>query len=121
MRQAATRQGVAPALIHAVIAVESAYRPRALSPRGAAGLMQLMPATAARYGVTDVFDPAQNIAAGARHLRALLDRYGQDPARALAAYNAGPAVAHWSNAETAAYVPAVLARYAAAQSPKTTP
>jgi soluble lytic murein transglycosylase-like protein len=83
--------------------------------------MQLMPATARLYGVTDVFDPRQNVDAGARHLRGLLDRYGQDLPRALAAYNAGAGAvdratlrrAAWPNAETAAYVPNVLGRYAA--------
>jgi soluble lytic murein transglycosylase-like protein len=120
VQRAADRQHLAAALVHAVIAVESGYRPRALSPRGAAGLMQLMPATAARYGVTDVFDPAQNIDAGTRHLRTLLDRYGQDAPSALAAYNAGSARARWRNAETAAYVPAVLLR-AAMPNPKVSP
>ena len=120
VRDAAAAERLSPALIDAVIAVESAYQVRAVSARGASGLMQLMPATAKRYGVTDVFDPRQNIAAGARHLRGLLDRYGQDLARALAAYNAGAGTidraalhrASWPG-ETAAYVPNVLGRYAA--------
>jgi soluble lytic murein transglycosylase-like protein len=120
VRTAATAQRLSPELIDAVIAVESAWRPRAVSARGASGLMQLMPATAKAYGVTDIFDPAQNIAAGARLLRTLLDRYDQDLARALAAYNAGARTIDrldsrrqgWPNAETAAYVPNVLARLA---------
>lgn len=117
---AALAERLDPALIHAVIGVESAYRPLATSPRGASGLMQLMPPTARDYGVTDIFDPRQNIAAGTRHLRTLMDRYGQDLARALAAYNAGagaidrarPRSAGWPNPETSAYVVRVLGRYA---------
>lgn len=124
VRNVAATEHLSPALIDAVIAVESAYQVRAVSRRGASGLMQLMPATARLYGVTDIFDPAQNIAAGARHLRGLLDRYDQDVARALAAYNAGAGAVRraalerqaWPNAETAAYVPAVLGRYAARRS-----
>ena len=124
VRAAAATERLSPALIDAVIAVESAYQARAVSSRGASGLMQLMPATAKLYGVTDIFDPRQNIAAGARHLRGLLDRYGQDVARALAAYNAGAgaidrAALHrggWPG-ETAAYVPNVLSRYAAQGTP----
>lgn len=115
---AARRGGVDPALLHAVIAVESAYNPRAVSPKGALGLMQLMPATAARYGVRNPFDVAENLAAGAIHLRGLLDRFSGDTALALAAYNAGSGavLAHGGRippyAETQRYVPAVLARYA---------
>ena len=124
VRAAAAAERLSPALIDAVIAVESAYRVRAVSARGASGLMQLMPATAKLYGVTDIFDPRQNVAAGARHLRGLLDRYGQDVARALAAYNAGAGAVdraalrrgNWPD-ETAAYVPNVLSRYAARGSP----
>ena len=81
------RHGVPPALVYAVIEVESAYRPAARSPKGAMGLMQLMPATMKQYAVTDPFDPTANIEAGTRHLRSLLDRY--DMNSALAAYNAG--------------------------------
>ena len=83
------RHGVDSALVHALIEVESAYRPSARSPMGAMGLMQLMPATAKRYALTDPFDPAGNIEAGTRHLRSLLDRYDDDIDWALAAYNAG--------------------------------
>ncbi len=87
IRDAANRHGVADDLLHAVIQVESAYRPNAQSPRGAMGLMQLMPATASRYNVGDPFDPAANIDAGTRYLRLLLDSYGMRGG--LAAYNAG--------------------------------
>ena len=81
------RHGVDPALVTAAIAVESAYRPNARSPKGAMGLMQLMPATASQYALVDPFDPTKNIEAGTRHLRSLLERYDVDSA--LAAYNAG--------------------------------
>ena len=81
------RHGVDPALVTAVIAVESAYRPNARSPKGAMGLMQLMPATASQYALVDPFDPTKNIEAGTRHLRSLLERYDVDSA--LAAYNVG--------------------------------
>lgn len=124
VRTAAAGERLAPALIDAVIAVESAYQVRAVSARGASGLMQLMPATAKLYGVTDIFDPRQNVAAGARHLRRLLDRYDQDIARALAAYNAGTGAIDRAGAqhgrwpsETTSYVPRVLGRYAALGSP----
>jgi soluble lytic murein transglycosylase-like protein len=119
---AAAAQRLDPHLLRALIAVESAFRPDAVSRRGAAGLTQLMPETARDYGVTDIFDPHQNIEAGARHLRWLLDRYGQDTERALAAYNAGSGAIErsrsarsgsWPSAETTRYVERVLARYGA--------
>ncbi|MEF8705835.1 MAG: lytic transglycosylase domain-containing protein [Candidatus Accumulibacter sp. UW27] len=105
---------VEPELVAAVVGVESGYNPRALSPRGAAGAMQLMPATAAHYGVTDRHDPAQNIEAGVRHLKYLLDQHQGNVPLALAAYNAGQgAVARHGGRippyrETLLYVPAVL-------------
>ncbi len=87
IEEAAGVWGVDADLVRAVIEVESAFEPRAVSAKGAMGLMQLMPATARQYGVADLFDPRANIDAGTRHLRTLLDRY--DLSLALAAYNAG--------------------------------
>lgn len=106
---------VTPALVAAVVGQESGFNPRAVSPKGAAGAMQLMPATAARYGVTDRRDPEQNIDAGVRHLKDLLVQHQGNVALALAAYNAGQgAVARHGGRippyrETMLYVPAVLA------------
>lgn len=86
----AAHHGVDSQLAHAVVSVESNYDSRAVSPKGAMGLMQLMPATARQYAVDDPFDPAQNLGAGLRHLRVLLDRFGKGKeSLALAAYNAG--------------------------------
>jgi soluble lytic murein transglycosylase-like protein len=101
--------------VKAVIAAESNFDPEAISHRGAQGLMQLMPATAAALGVADPLQPTQNVQAGARYLRLMLDRYG-DLERALAAYNAGPsAVDRYGGIppypETRDYVQRVLAYY----------
>ncbi|HJZ71062.1 MAG TPA: transglycosylase SLT domain-containing protein, partial [Vicinamibacterales bacterium] len=83
-------QGVRAALVRAVMQVESAFNPYARSPKGALGLMQLMPATIQQYGVRNPFDPADNVRAGVAYLRELLDRYHDNEELALAAYNAGP-------------------------------
>jgi len=105
------------ALLRAVIAVESGYDARAVSSRGAVGLMQLMPETARRYGVTNLYDPAQNIQGGARYLRDLMGKFNNDLSLALAAYNAGEdAIVQYGNRippyrETLMYVPKVLATY----------
>jgi soluble lytic murein transglycosylase-like protein len=89
IREAATRYGVSEELIAAVIEAESEFYPRAVSRRGAQGLMQLMPATAATLGVADPFSPRDNIDGGVRHLRTLIDRFDNNLPLALAAYNAG--------------------------------
>ncbi len=86
---AARQYGVDQKVIHAVIQTESRYRKDAVSPKGATGLMQLMPETAAQYGTVDLFDPEQNIDVGTRHLKYLLDKYEGDLSMAFAAYNAG--------------------------------
>ncbi|MCB1773191.1 MAG: lytic transglycosylase domain-containing protein [Gammaproteobacteria bacterium] len=104
-----------PALVHAVVRAESAYRADAVSPKGAIGLMQLMPATAERYGVSDPRDPAQNLRGGTRYLRDLLAMFDNDLKLALAAYNAGEnAVIRYGNQvppydETREYVRKVVA------------
>ena len=113
----AKETGLEPALLHAVIMVESGYNPRALSVKGASGLMQLMPETARRYQVTDIWDPRQNLSAGARYLRDLLAMFNNNLGLALAAYNAGEnAVIQHGNRippypETRSYVPRVIQHY----------
>lgn len=89
IRDVAGAYGVEYALVKAVIKAESAFNHRAVSPKGAQGLMQLMPATAAQHRVADVFKPKDNIEGGVRHLKWLLDRYGGNVEFAVAAYNAG--------------------------------
>jgi len=91
VEQAAKRQGLDEATLRAVIRQESAFRPCAVSPKGAMGLMQLMPDTASQFGIPDPFDPAGNVEAGASFLKQLLLHYGGDLTLALGAYNAGPA------------------------------
>ena len=114
---AAHHAALEPALLRAVIAVESAFDPRAQSRKGAQGLMQLLPATARRYGVRQPFDPEQNLRGGAGYLHDLLKRYDDNLDLALAAYNAGADAvdSHGRRippfAETRAYVPAVLKWY----------
>ncbi len=109
--------GVESALLHAVISVESRYSPKAVSKKGAVGLMQLMPVTARRYGVIDPLDPMQNLRGGAKYLRHLLKKYNNDRNLALAAYNAGEAtIARYGNRippyrETTNYVPRVMGYY----------
>jgi len=114
--EAAQRHGLEPALVRAVVAVESGFQPTAVSRKGAQGLMQLMPATARDLGVDDPFDPAANLDGGSRYLSSLVARYDGDLTRALAAYNAGmAAVARHGGvppyAETRSYVRRVLGRY----------
>lgn len=114
---AASRYQLDPALLHAVIRAESGYNPAAVSHKGAVGLMQLMPETAARYGVLDSYDPAENIDGGARYLSDLLALFGDDLRLAVAAYNAGEgAVIKYGNQippyqETQTYVSRVLSYY----------
>jgi soluble lytic murein transglycosylase-like protein len=89
VREASSRNRLDPDFVSSVIMAESQFKTHAVSKKGAQGLMQLMPATAAQLGVTDPFDPRANVEAGTAHLSALLDRYNNDPIKALAAYNAG--------------------------------
>jgi soluble lytic murein transglycosylase-like protein len=121
VRAAAQAHGLPEALLHAVIEVESGFNAAAVSPKGALGLMQLMPETARDLRVRDARDPASNIDGGARYLKELLARFGNDLSLALAAYNAGPGAVQRSggiprNAETQNYVPRVMARYQRLQS-----
>lgn len=113
--RASSQTGLPVALIDAVIRTESGYRPNAVSRTGARGLMQLMPGTAGDLGVTDAFDPSQNIEGGARYLRQLFDRFGTVEL-AVAAYNAGPGNVSKHKGippfkETRRYVNTVLSRY----------
>jgi soluble lytic murein transglycosylase-like protein len=117
IEHAAVSAAIEPNLLRAVIVVESGFNCRAVSKRGAVGLMQLMPATASRFGVSNPYDARQNVHAGARYLKFLIDRFGHDIRLALAAYNAGEdAVARNGGqippfSETMAYVPRVLKIY----------
>lgn len=113
---AALEHDLPEALIHAVIRAESNYDPAAVSPKGAVGLMQLMPDTAREMGVADARDPADNIRGGARYLKRLLGMFGNDLDRAVAAYNAGPGAVVRSGgtppfAETRRYVPRVIEHF----------
>jgi len=117
IEQAAGEFGIDAALLHAVIAVESAYNTNAVSRHGAGGLMQLMPGTAKRYGVANVFDPADNVRGGAQYLAELNKLFRNNLQLVIAAYNAGEqAVLRNGNRippyrETTAYVPHVIAYY----------
>ena len=117
IERAAVSAAVEPNLLRAVIVVESGFNSRAVSKRGAMGLMQLMPATATRYGAANPFDPHDNVHAGAQYLKYLIDRFGQDLRLALAAYNAGENAVDRNGGqippftETMAYVPRVLRIY----------
>jgi len=117
IQDAARATRLEPALIHAVISAESGYNPFARSRKGAAGLMQLMPETAKRYGVKNRLDPVQNISGGARYLRDLIRMFNNDLQLAVAAYNAGEnAVVRAGNRippfqETMTYVPRVMSYY----------
>ncbi len=121
IESAAHRHGLVPELLHAVIRTESAYKPNALSHAGACGLMQLMPGTAERFRVTEIWNPAQNIEGGAAYLRFLLDLFDNDLRLALAGYNAGEgAVKRYGNQippfpETQNYVRKVLQFFLAEQ------
>jgi soluble lytic murein transglycosylase-like protein len=117
IEQAAARHQVDPKLVHAVIQTESAYNAGAISPKGAVGLMQLMPGTARRFGVMDSTDPDQNVDGGTRYLKHLIGMFGSNLDLAVAAYNAGEnAVLRHNNSippypETQNYVRQVLALY----------
>ncbi|MER3428885.1 MAG: hypothetical protein C4334_12485 [Pyrinomonas sp.] len=123
--EAGLRHGVDPMLLYAVMHQESAFRPRAISPKGARGLMQLMPGTAQRFGVTNIFDPRQNIEGGTRYLRFLLNIFDDDVALALAGYNAGEgAVLRYGGRippyrETREYVRRITERYRLMCDPET--
>lgn len=117
IKSAAQAAGIDEALFDALVAVESGYDPNARSSAGAMGLSQLMPGTARELGVTNPFDPAQNLNGGAKYLASMLQRFGGDFKLALAAYNAGPGAVERHNgippyAQTQAYVQKVLALYA---------
>jgi soluble lytic murein transglycosylase-like protein len=115
IKEVAARHGVRADLVAAVIEAESDFNPRAVSRRGARGLMQLMPKTAKRLGVADPFDPKENIEGGVKHLRAMMDRFDNNIPLALAAYNAGEvAVIKYRGVppyrETRAYVKRIMKR-----------
>lgn len=119
----ATRHGLDPLLIYSVMHQESSFKQRAISHKGARGLMQLMPGTAARFGVTNIFDPRQNIEGGTRYMRFLLNRFDGDLSLALAGYNAGEGAVDkygWRippYAETQEYVRRISRRYSLLRDP----
>jgi len=115
--ESAKRNGLDPLLIYSVMHQESSFKSRAISPKGARGLMQLMPGTAVRFGVTNIFDPQQNIEGGSRYLKFLLDRFDGDLSLTLAGYNAGEGAVEKYGfqippyAETQEYVRRISRRY----------
>ena len=117
------KNGVDPLLLYSVMHQESSFKPHAISPKGARGLMQLMPGTAIRFGVTNIFDPRQNIEGGARYLRFLNDRFNGDLSLILAGYNAGEGAVEKYGlrippyAETQEYVRRISRRYSLIQDP----
>lgn len=117
IEKAALSASIESNLLRAVIVVESGFNSRAVSKRGAVGLMQLMPATATRFGVSNPYDPRDNVHGGARYLKFLMDRFGHNIRLALAAYNAGESAVDRSGGqippfeETKAYVPRVMKIY----------
>lgn len=119
------RNSVDPLLLYSIMHQESTFKPRAMSYKGARGLMQLMPGTAARFGVTSIWDPRQNIEGGARYMRFLLDQFDGDVRLALAGYNAGEgAVMKYGNrippySETQEYVRRISRRYSLMRDPMT--
>lgn len=123
--ESGTRHGVDPVLLYAIMHQESTFKARAISPKGARGLMQLMPGTAARYGVTNIFDPRQNIDGGARYMKFLLNLFDGDVNLALAGYNAGEgAVMKYGYrvppySETQEYVRRISRRYSLMRDPYT--
>ncbi len=123
IEDASRKYNIDPLLIYAQMHQESAFKIRATSHKGASGLMQLMPATARRFGVTSIYDPKQNIEAGVRYMRWLLDFFGQDVVLALAGYNAGEgAVLRYGRnvppfRETREYVRRISARYNSISNP----
>ena len=118
-----TRNGIDPLLLYSIMHQESSFKSRAISPKGARGLMQLMPGTAIRYGVTNIFDPRQNIEGGARYVRFLLDRFEGDINLTLAGYNAGEGAVEkygWRippYSETQEYVRRISGRYSLLRDP----
>jgi soluble lytic murein transglycosylase-like protein len=123
--ESGSRNKVDPILLYAIMHQESTFKSRAISPKGARGLMQLMPGTAARYGVTNIFDPRQNIEGGARYMRFLLDLFDDNVDLALAGYNAGEgAVMKYGYqvppySETKEYVRRIRGRYNLMRDPTT--